>query len=122
LASGQADAGGKTPTSRRNTAAATANTASGKPYGRTTAHANVPASEHSVGALQVALGLSDGNTSQHLVALRRVGVVEWRRQGTTIYYRVENTQVFDLLAAGRDVVKAHIAAQQSLLRELSTSS
>jgi ArsR family transcriptional regulator len=76
--------------------------------------------EHSVGALQLALGLGDGNTSQHLAALRRIGVVESRRQGTTIYYRVENTRIFDLLAAGRDIVKAHIAGQQSMLRELRT--
>jgi ArsR family transcriptional regulator len=74
--------------------------------------------EHSVGALQLALGLSDGNTSQHLAALRRVGAVESRRQGTTIYYRVENTRIFDLLAAGRDIVKDHIAGQQSMLRDL----
>jgi DNA-binding transcriptional ArsR family regulator len=76
--------------------------------------------EYSVGALQVALGLSDGNTSQHLAALRQVGLVKSRRQGTTIYYRVENTRVFDLLAAGRDIVKDHIVGQQSLLRELRT--
>jgi ArsR family transcriptional regulator len=74
--------------------------------------------EHSVGALQLALGLSDGNTSQHLAALRRIGVVESRRQGTTIYYRVENTRVFDLLAAGRDIIAAQITGQQSMLRDL----
>jgi ArsR family transcriptional regulator len=74
--------------------------------------------EHSVGALQLALGLGDGNTSQHLAALRRIGVVESRRQGTTVYYRVENTRVFDLLAAGRDIIAAQITGQQSMLRDL----
>jgi ArsR family transcriptional regulator len=76
--------------------------------------------EHAVGALQVALGLAEGSTSQHLAALRRVGLVESRRQGTTIYYRVENPRVFDLLAAGRDVIAAQIASQQAMLRDLRT--
>jgi ArsR family transcriptional regulator len=76
--------------------------------------------EHSVGALQLALGLSDGNTSQHLAALRRIGVVESRREGTTVFYRVDNSRVFDLLAAGRDIIAAQISGQQSMLRELRT--
>jgi ArsR family transcriptional regulator len=76
--------------------------------------------EHAVGALQVALGLGEGSTSQHLAALRRAGLVVSRRQGTTIYYRVENPRVFDLLAAGRDVIAAQITSQQAMLRDLRT--
>jgi ArsR family transcriptional regulator len=76
--------------------------------------------EHAVGALQVALGLGEGSTSQHLAALRRVGLVESRRQGTTIFYRVDNTRVYDLLAAGRDIIAAQITTQQAMLRELRT--
>src|SRR5260221_8867542 len=38
--------------------------------------------ELSVGALQVALDLDSGGTSQHLAALRRIGLVESRREGT----------------------------------------
>ena len=56
--------------------------------------------ERSVGALQAELGLDSGGTSQHLAALRRIGVVESRRQGTSVFYRVDDEQVFDLLAAG----------------------
>jgi ArsR family transcriptional regulator len=76
--------------------------------------------EHSVGALQEALGLGEGSTSQHLAALRRIGMVESRRQGTTIFYRVDNSRVFDLLAAGRDIIAAQITSHQSMLRELRT--
>jgi ArsR family transcriptional regulator len=77
--------------------------------------------ERSVGALQVELGLDSGGTSQHLAALRRIGLVESRREGTSVYYRVEDERVFDLLAAGRDVISRRLTEQQSILRELEES-
>ena len=77
--------------------------------------------ERSVGALQSELGLDSGGTSQHLAALRRVGLVESRREGTSVFYRVDDGRVFDLLAAGRDLVGRRLADQQSLLRELESS-
>ena len=49
--------------------------------------------ERSVGALQKELGLDSGGTSQHLAALRRIGLVESRREGTSVYYRVEYERV-----------------------------
>src|SRR3954454_9202815 len=77
--------------------------------------------EHSVGELQAELELDSGGTSQHLAALRRIGLVESRREGTSVYYRVADNDVFDLLAAGRAIVARRIAAQQSLLRDLETA-
>ncbi len=74
--------------------------------------------ERSVGALQAELELDSGGTSQHLSALRRVGVVQSRREGTNVYYRVEDERVFDLLSAGREIIVHRLAEQQSLLREL----
>jgi ArsR family transcriptional regulator len=77
--------------------------------------------ERSVGSLQAELGLGEGSTSQHLGALRRTGLVQSRRDGTTIYYRVDNRRVFDLLAAGRDIIANQLANQQSILNELESS-
>jgi ArsR family transcriptional regulator len=74
--------------------------------------------ERSVGALQAELGLDSSGTSQHLAALRRIGLVHARREGTNVYYRVEDGRVFDLLAAGRDIIGRRLAEQQSLLEEL----
>ncbi len=76
--------------------------------------------ERSVGALQAELGLDSGGTSQHLAALRRIGVVESRREGTSVYYRVDDERVFDLLAAGRGIISRQLAEQQSILRDLET--
>ncbi len=44
--------------------------------------------EHSVGAIQARIGLSQSALSQHLARLREDGVVATRREGHTIYYRI----------------------------------
>ena len=74
--------------------------------------------ERSVGDLQAELGMDSGATSQHLAALRRIGLVTGRRDGTSVFYRVEDERVFDLLAAGRDIIAGQLRGQQALLREL----
>jgi DNA-binding transcriptional ArsR family regulator len=74
--------------------------------------------ERPVGALQAELGLESGATSQHLAALRRVGLVESRRDGTSVFYRAADKKVFDLLDAGRALVARQLEGQQSMLREL----
>src|SRR5579872_176850 len=71
--------------------------------------------ERSVGALQAELGLDSGGTSQHLAALRRIGLVESRKDGTSVYYRVDDEHVFDLLAAGRAIITRQLSEQQSML-------
>lgn len=52
--------------------------------------------EQSVGELSDAVGLSLANTSQHLAVLRHAGLVETRRAGTSIHYRLSEP---DLVAA-----------------------
>jgi ArsR family transcriptional regulator len=74
--------------------------------------------ERSVSALQDALGLDSGGTSQHLAALRRNGLVETRRDGTTVYYRVAQEEVFALLEAGRSIVTRALEEQRALLEEI----
>lgn len=77
--------------------------------------------ERSVGTLQAELGLDSGGTSQHLAALRRIGLVESRREGTSVFYRVDDETVFDLLEAGRAIIGRRLAEQQALLREIVVS-
>ena len=76
--------------------------------------------ELSVGALQVELGLDSGGTSQHLAALRRIGLVTARREGTSVFYQAADEAVFDLLAAGRALIARQLTEQQLILRELET--
>jgi len=74
-----------------------------------------------VGALQAELGLDSGGTSQHLAALRQIGLVESRREGTSVFYRVDDERVFDLLAVGRAIITRRLTEQQAILRELETT-
>jgi len=77
--------------------------------------------EKSVGTLQAELELDSGSTSQHLAALRRIGLVESRRDGTSVYYRVDDPIVFELLEAGRAIIGRRLTEQQALLREIESS-
>jgi DNA-binding transcriptional ArsR family regulator len=74
--------------------------------------------ERSVGSLQGELGLDSSGTSQHLAALRSIGVVTTRREGTSVFYSVADDRVFDLLEAGRDLIARRLVDQQALLHEL----
>jgi hypothetical protein len=57
-------------------------------------------------------------TSQHLAALRRIGLVKSRREGTSIFYRVADQEVFNLLEAGRELVIHAVEEQRALLAEI----
>lgn len=55
------------------------------------------ASEASVGELQADAGLSQSALSQHLAVLRERKLVETRREGQTIYYRLADLAVRDVI-------------------------
>ena len=71
--------------------------------------------EQTVGALQDALELDSSGTSQHLAALRRQGLVETRRQGTTIFYKLKDPRVAELLKVAREILTANLAETRELL-------
>jgi DNA-binding transcriptional ArsR family regulator len=74
--------------------------------------------ERSVGELQAALGLDSGGTSQQLTAMRRQGVLESRRAGTSVFYRVKDPRIFDLLEVARKILTAQLQETQDLLGDL----
>src|SRR3990172_5349168 len=52
--------------------------------------------------LEAALGLRQAYISQHLMALRQAGIVTARREGRNIFYRLEPSELLDLIRqAGR---------------------
>src|SRR5260221_1265547 len=65
--------------------------------------------EHSVEALAQETGMSVANASQHLQVLRAAQLVEVRREGVYIYYRLADERVFRLWQAMREVGEARIA-------------
>lgn len=51
--------------------------------------------ERSVGELADMVGLSLANASQHLAVLRHAGLVDTRRAGTSIHYRLSESDLVD---------------------------
>jgi DNA-binding transcriptional ArsR family regulator len=54
--------------------------------------------EANVGSLAEAVGLSQSALSQHLAKMRDEGLVDFRREGQTLWYRVAEPRVELLLA------------------------
>ena len=53
--------------------------------------------------LETALGWRQAYISQHLMALRKADVLEDRRVGRYVYYRLKNTSYLDLIASFAEV-------------------
>jgi rhodanese-related sulfurtransferase/DNA-binding transcriptional ArsR family regulator len=74
-------------------------------------------SERTVESLAAELDLSMANTSQHLQALRAAGLVDTRRDGLFIHYRLADVEVLRLSAAVRIVAERRLAELDRLVRE-----
>ena len=70
--------------------------------------------ERSVEEVAGELDQSVANTSHHLRALARAGLLTTRRNGTRIYYALASDRVAELWAAVRDVAEAHVAGLDKL--------
>lgn len=74
-------------------------------------------SERTVESLADELCLSMANTSQHLQALRAAGVVDTRREGLFIHYRLADDAVVRLSVALRTVAERRLADLERLVRD-----
>ncbi len=53
--------------------------------------------------LETALGWRQAYISQHLMSLRKAGILEDRREGRYVFYHLKNTAYLDLIAASAEV-------------------
>lgn len=67
--------------------------------------------ELSVGELCDAVGASQSNVSQHLAVLRDHGVVQGRRQGTTVFYSLTSDKVVRALDLMREFMAERRAVE-----------
>lgn len=72
--------------------------------------------EHSVESLAQKTGLSIANTSQHLQHLKQVSLVEARKQGLHVYYRLSGDDVIELMKLLRRTGEAHLEEVDKLVR------
>ena len=74
--------------------------------------------ERTVGDLQAELELDSSSTSQHLAALRREGVLDSRRVGTNVYYRIRDPRTSQLLALAKQILTTALSDSHALLSDL----
>jgi len=77
--------------------------------------------EKSVSELQLGLAIEGSSVSQQLAILRMKNLVDTRKSGNMIYYRLRDPQVNDLLAVARQMFDAHLVQLQSMTAEQSPS-
>jgi rhodanese-related sulfurtransferase len=70
--------------------------------------------ERTVEALAGEVGLSVANTSQHLQILRQAGLVNSRREGTSVHYRLAGPEVFELWRTLRTLAASRLAEVERL--------
>jgi len=73
--------------------------------------------ERTVESLATELGASVANTSQHLQALRQASLVDSRKDGLFVYYRLGDPAVYDVCRAVRSVAERQLADLDRLVRE-----
>jgi len=71
--------------------------------------------ERSVDALAKQSGLSVANTSQHLIQLRRAGLLASRQAGKRVFYRLAEDSVLSLMAALRQVAERNVAQVKQIV-------
>jgi rhodanese-related sulfurtransferase/DNA-binding transcriptional ArsR family regulator len=74
-------------------------------------------SERTVDSLATEIGLSLANASQHLQALRQAALVESRKDGLFVYYRLASPEVFALSKVLRTVAEGRLAELERLVHE-----
>ena len=70
--------------------------------------------ERPVEEVAAEIGQSVANTSHHLRAMARAGLLSTRRDGSRIFYRLASERVGEMWAALRDVAAEHVAGLEAL--------
>ena len=71
--------------------------------------------ELSAGEICAAVGARKANVSQHLAVMRGRGIVEARRSGTNVYYRLTNPKVVQALQLMREVLVEQMERRAAIL-------
>ena len=73
-------------------------------------------SERTVEVLANALSIPIANASHHLQAMRAANLVQARKEGTFVYYRLADPGVFELSRVIRTLAERHLAEVDRILR------
>jgi ArsR family transcriptional regulator len=76
------------------------------------------AGELNVTELQEQLEIDASSVSQHLSVLRNKNIVDSRKAGTTVFYKVRDPEVFELLDIARRIFNNQLINTRSTLEQL----
>ncbi|MBA4374126.1 MAG: transcriptional regulator [Thermodesulfovibrio sp.] len=71
--------------------------------------------EKTVGELVEILGVPKANVSQHLAVMRHKGILNSRRDGVNIYYRIANPKVVQACVLMREVLTEQMQEKSRLI-------
>ena len=74
--------------------------------------------DHTMGELAELSGLEPSHLSQHVMQLRRAGIVDSRRVKTTVIASLRDPQTAELLAVARQLISNNLRQGQELLAAL----
>jgi ArsR family transcriptional regulator len=70
--------------------------------------------EECVCRLAPKVGVTESHLSQILAILRRAGLVETRREGHSIFYRIRDERIFEVLDRMREILADQLAHVEDL--------
>ncbi len=71
--------------------------------------------EKSVGELARATGMAQANLSQHLSLLRQYGLLDARREGTTVHYAISDRRILEACDLVRSCIAERLRRSQMVL-------
>jgi ArsR family transcriptional regulator len=74
--------------------------------------------EKGVNELRAHLEMEPSGVSQQLAVLRGKNIVEPRKEGTNVYYRVRDPEIFALLDVARKIFTNHMVDTHAMLSQL----
>jgi ArsR family transcriptional regulator len=74
--------------------------------------------DRSVAELVPEVGLEPSHLSHQLAVLRKAGVLQARKEGTTVVYSVVDPRIFQLLEVAKQILTSSLLVSQELLADL----
>lgn len=66
------------------------------------------------------LGLEQSNVSQHLAILRRENLIESRKQGLQVMYRIKHLEILVLLQKAQEIISDELDHKHRLIQQMKT--
>ena len=74
--------------------------------------------ELSFGQILEKTGISKSNLSQHLTVMVQKGILNQRKQGLHVYYKLSSSNVYEAFCMIREVLKERILKQKEILKNI----